>query len=216
MMKEKPNPPPSRSTGSAPSALRVLAPTMDRKPQQPEDTFAFAERQDRLGAQKPTPSSSSPDRAIFPFPAAAGLEPRFRSIRFGKASRSRSSPVSSEPESSKSEILSISPITRQAIASVPMLTPSSPFSSRMIVLSETPARSANSLTEMRRFKRAILMFVPNTSRARRALREGILTAISDCQYIFRCHIWQLVDSGDEAQWPLGSRTANPLHLGERA
>lgn len=79
---------------------------------------------------------------------------RFLSMRFGSASLSSSKPVLSDPGSRNSADLSQYQIGHSKCADV---TPASPFSRRITVLSDTAIRLAKSLTDIRRFNRAVLI-----------------------------------------------------------
>ena len=159
--------------------LRMLAVTGNFEPQPADDPFLVAQCHNCFRHQNPMPSSSllpdcstSPSATVVDAPAI-----RLLSMRFGSLSCSMSNPMSSLPASRKLETRSNSPKTMAAIASVPMLTPPSPFSSRATVRSDTPIRSANPFTEIRRFRRATLRLVPRDLKARRVLGEGVLTII---------------------------------------
>ena len=134
--------------------------------------------QNRTRHQNPTPSLSTLPNCVG-WHSEDGIGPtiRFLRMRFGSLSLSIINPVSSLPASRMSKIRCSSPKTRHAIASVPILTPLSPISSRVTVRSETPIRSVKSFTEIRRFNLATFRSSPNDCKARRALRDGILTAI---------------------------------------
>ena len=151
--------------------LRMLTTTVGFNSKFADGSLAFSNCCISFCHQNPTPSSSLSsveESSAAALPVGCDVDLRLLLMRLGSDCLSRSSPMSSVPGSRNCEIRPISPRTRQAIVSVPMLTPSLPFSSRMIVLSETPMRLANPLMEIRRLTRAVLRFCPSASKARRA------------------------------------------------